>query len=175
MFDTETVFLDTCVWIELLVVSTPTQSYQKAQASLASNLMKDLTHNKVKIVTCEHQLLELINAILKAKKNEFNRKIKKIDKKGGVSSPKELRVKYPNDFKNGVGVCRMAVNSIKELTLKVDNANVSVDNILNNLEFVDINDYIYYEYCKKNAIKLYTFDLELKQLDDEENTVILLK
>lgn len=173
MANYETVFLDTCVWIELLAVSTPVQPYQIAQASLASNLMKQLTISNTKIVTCEHQLLELINAILKAKKNEFNRMTKTNPNFKGVSSPKELRTKYPNEFKAGVDVCKMAIDSIKKLTVKVGDADVCIDNILNNLEYVDINDFIYYDYCKKNSIQLYTFDLELKRVDDS-NIVVLL-
>lgn len=59
----------------------------------------------------------------------------------------------------------MAIEDIKHMADVEQHADVPIEQILENLHLIDINDYIYYNYCKKNNLEMYTFDKELKELD----------
>ena len=59
------IFLDTCIWIELLGVRTPVKSHEIQQAKAASELLGNIIANNQTIVTCKEQLIELVSAIEK--------------------------------------------------------------------------------------------------------------
>lgn len=60
------IFLDTCIWIELLGVRTPVKSHEIQQAKAASELLGNIIANNQTIVTCKEQLIELVSAIEKS-------------------------------------------------------------------------------------------------------------
>ena len=62
-------------------------------------------------------------------------------------------------------MCKVAIDDIQQLVSMSDSANVPIQEILDNLQFIDINDYFYYKYCIENNLILYTFDKELKKFD----------
>lgn len=150
------VFLDTNIWIELLALRTPQEEHEIKQSAQASALLKSLLSDKRRICSCYEQLIEIVNAIQKVKQKTFSKKQKEAGKKG-IGSVKEYR-RYPEFFAT-VAVCKMAIEDIKHM------ADVPIEQILENLHLIDINDYIYYNYCKKNNLEMYTFDKELKELD----------
>ena len=59
------IFLDTCVWFELLGVRTPVKPHEIQQATAASELLGRILKNKENIITCKEQLIELVSAIEK--------------------------------------------------------------------------------------------------------------
>ena len=67
------IFLDTCIWIELLGVHSPQESHEIRQAQAASNLLETVLEESEQIITCREQLLEIINAIQKVTKRTVNR------------------------------------------------------------------------------------------------------
>ena len=83
-------FLDTCIWIELLGVHTPTKQNEILQARAASNLLNTILEEDEQIITCEEQLLEIINAIQKVTMRTVNRE-RKQQQLSGVSNLKEFR------------------------------------------------------------------------------------
>lgn len=77
------IFLDTCVWIELLGVRTPEKPHEIRQARAASNLLNKIISDKDTIITCKEQMIELINAIEKVTMRTVNR-MRKLEQKMGV-------------------------------------------------------------------------------------------
>lgn len=69
------IFLDTCVWFELLGVRTPVKPHEIQQATVATELFGKILSNKEIIVTCQEQLVELVSAIEKAHMKAFSWKI----------------------------------------------------------------------------------------------------
>lgn len=155
-------FLDTNIWIELLALRTPQEEHEKKQSAQASALLKSLLSDKRRICSCYEQLIEIVNAIQKVKQKAFSKKQKEAGYKG-IGSVKEYR-RYP-EFSATVAVCKMAIEDIKHMAEVEHHADVPIEQILDNLHLIDINDYIYYNYCKKNNLEMYTFDKELKELD----------
>ncbi len=162
------IFLDTNIWMDLVALDRPTKEHEKEQIAKASSFLKN---NTDKIITCKEQQVELFNAIQKAKKQEFNNKLKKNLQKG-IGSVKEYR-KF-KEFQDAVKVCQNAYNDMLEIAEVDKNFSYNVEDILLNLDKADINDNIYFQYCLKNNIKFYTFDKELVELNTEKDIVNLL-
>lgn len=70
------IFLDTCVWIELLGVRTPVLVHEIQQARAASELMERKLKQDERFVTCKEQLIELVTAIEKVMMRTVNRERK---------------------------------------------------------------------------------------------------
>lgn len=164
------VFLDTCIWIELCGVKSPVTSNEIKQADLASSLLNMLLNNKIKIVTCDEQLLEIISAVEKIKLKEYNRNVKK-GGGSGCGNIKEFRLRT-SDFQRAKLLCQTVVEDVKYFT-ELHNCSYSVDEILNKIDLADINDCMYYDYCMQNKIDFYTFDADILKLGVAENIHIL--
>lgn len=164
------VFLDTCIWIELCGVKSPATPNEIKQANLASSLLQMLLTNNEIIVTCNEQLLEIISAVEKIKLKEYNRNTKN---SGGIGcgSIKEFRSRT-SDFQNAKLLCQTVVEDVKHFA-EIHNCAYSVDEILNKIDLADINDCIYYDYCKQSEIEFYTFDGDVLNLGTAENVHIL--
>lgn len=162
------IFLDTNIWIELLAVRTPVEPHEILQAQKSSNLLKS---NIDKIMTCQEQLLEILYVIQKVKRKEYDKELRASGQKG-INSVKEFR-KY-SEFKNTVKLCNSVYEDIKRLATIDFEFSYKIDDVLNNLELVDTNDYIFLKYCLDRNIKLYTFDIELFNADANKNIVVLL-
>lgn len=161
------IFLDTNIWMNLLVITTSDKDYENIQIQKAS---KFLETNKDTIITCREQQIELINSILKYKRKECNRKLKESGQKG-IGSVKEFR--YYEEFSQAVDLCKMIYNDMLNFAQIDNNFSYDIDCIIEHLSEADINDYMYLKYCLDNNIKLYTFDKELAN-NDKNNIVILL-
>lgn len=155
------IFLDTNIWMNLLVITISDKDYENIQIQKAS---KFLETNKDTIITCREQQIELINSILKYKRKECNRKLKESGQKG-IGSVKE--------FNQAVDLCKMIYNDMLNFAQIDNNFSYDIDCIIEHLSEADINDYMYLKYCLDNNIKLYTFDKELAN-NDKNNIVILL-
>ena len=154
------VFLDTCIWIELCGVKSPVTSNEQRQAQIASALLQKLMSDNEKIVTCDEQLLEIISAVEKIKMKEYNRTAK-AGGKTGCGNIKEFR--STSSFSLAKSLCKTVVEDVKHFA---DNQDVSysVDDILSKIDLADINDCIYYAYCKENKIDFYSFDADINKL-----------
>ena len=164
-------FLDSNIWIELLAVRSPQKPHEVLQTRLASNLLKELKLSNITIHSNYQQLIEIINSIQKVKRKEFSDALKQSGKKG-IGSVKEYRA-HP-EFNEAIAVCKVAINDIQQLVSMSDSCYVPIQEILDNLQFIDVNDYFYYNYCMKNNFILYTFDKEIKKFDTH-NVVKLLE
>lgn len=154
------IFLDTCVWIELVAAKSPVTTTETRQAMLASKLLNSIKKDNKKIVTCREQILEIISAVQKYKMREYNRLCKE-KAVSGVGNLKEFR--QTSTFAQTQDLCHEAcedVNHMAELAVP----DINVEDILNNLHLVDINDCIYYKFCSDKGIDLYTFDADFKKL-----------
>lgn len=161
------IFLDTNIWISLLALGNPEKEHEKLQMCKASQFIKD---NKETIITCKEQQIELINAIQKAKKNQFNKKLKSEGKKG-IGSVKEFR-QY-DEFKDTVSICNNAYEDMCRMA-DIDNEfTYNVADIIKSLKDSDINDSMYVQYCINKNISFYTFDKELFSLVKEKNEDIV--
>lgn len=154
------VFLDTCIWIELCGVKTPTKEHEKRQAQLASDLLHKLLFQREKIVTCNEQLVEIISAVEKIKLKEYNRNARN-NGLAGSGDLKDFRSK--TEFLDAKRLCESIVTDVRHFA-EVKNCNYSVDDILSRIDLADINDCIYYDYCKDNGIEFYSFDMDISKL-----------
>lgn len=156
-------FLDTCIWLELCAISNPTDQKGLNRLTKVSNLYAKLLRNKADIVTMKIQLIEVINAILKAKMKEYNKKQKAIGEKG-VGQLKDYR--KTNDYESALILCRSTVLDItkKARIVEINNDDIDVDQVIDDLLLVDINDSIYCSYCNKNNISIYTIDSDYLNL-----------
>ena len=154
------VFFDTCIWIELFGVRTPVTQSEQRRATLASALLQQMINNSEKIVTCKEQLIEIISAIQKIKLKECS-KSRKANNQSGVGDLKEFR-SVP-EYVQTKQLCITVVNDVKHFA-KVENCSYSVDEILKRIDLADINDCIYYDYCKDNQIDFYTLDGDFSNL-----------
>lgn len=148
------VFFDTNIWIELCGVKTPIKPNEIRQATLASALLQRVMNSDEVIVTCNEQLLEIISAVQKIKMNEC-RKIYKASGKQGIGNIKEFR--STPEYASAKQLCNTVVDDVKHFA-EMRDCEYSVDDILNRIDVADINDCIYYDYCKQNDIDFYTFD-----------------
>ena len=164
------VFLDTCIWIELCGVKSPTKPNEIKQANLAGNLLQGLLANQDTIVTCKEQLLEIISAVQKIKLKEYNRNVKKSGGTG-CGDLKEFRERAV-DFQSTKMLCQTVVDDVTHFS-NICDCSYSVDDILSRIDLADINDCIYYDYCQSNGIVFYTFDSDIEKLGEHENVHVL--
>lgn len=148
------VFFDTNIWIELCGVKTPTKPNEIRQATLASALLQRIMNSDEIIVTCNEQLLEIISAVQKIKMTECSKNYKASGKRG-IGNIKEFR-KTP-EYASAKQLCNTVVADVKHFA-EMRDCEYSVDDILKRIDVADINDCIYYDYCKQNSIDFYTFD-----------------
>lgn len=165
------IFLDTCIWIELLGVHSPQESHEIRQAQAASNLLETVLEESEQIITCREQLLEIINAIQKVTMRTVNRERKQ---KGlsGVSNLKHFR--QLDEFDKIKDLCKSVIKDVKHFAIIKEIADYNLDAILDRLNIADINDCIYLDYCLENNIKIYTFDSDLRKIGKSKNLYIFL-
>lgn len=157
------VFLDTCIWFELLVEDNPSSFKQKKRTVSATQLFSELVKNSEEIVTIDIQLIEITQTIIKAKFKECNRNLRS-EKKKMLGNIKEFRTKeaHKEYYDDAIKLSKMVIDDMKKFISRVDIYHGNIDDIILNIAKVDINDYIYYEYCARNDIKLYTFDSDFE-------------
>lgn len=166
-------FLDTNIWIELLAVGNPGTDSERRQAQESDKLFRALLSQEEKILTCREQLLEVINAIVKVKMREVSKR-RKENASLGIGKLKEFR--ELKEFDEAQELCRTVVEDISHFATLIDIGNYDLDyikTIIDRLKLADINDCIYYDYCRKNGIDLYSFDADLKKLGIHEKLHIL--
>lgn len=163
------VFLDTCVWIELLAVKTPVEEHEKRQASIASGLLSSLLQDNVKIITTNNQLLEILFSVYKGKIKEYNRSVEKHSRIGNVKAFRKIE-----GFEEISKMIKLIMSDMKTLAENVGYINFEILDITGKAEFLDINDVLYYDYCNVNSIKLYTFDKELSEYDNLQGTDVVV-
>lgn len=164
------VFLDTCIWIELCGVKSPSKQNEIKQAHLASSLLMSLMKRKETIVTCNEQLLEIISAVQKIKLKEYNRNAKE-NGNSGCGNLKEFRCKV-EAFSDTKKLCKNVIEDVKHFA-DIHNCTYSVDEILKQIDLADINDTIYYDYCRNKNIEFYTFDADIEKLGTLEIAHVL--
>ena len=157
------IFLDTCVWIELLGVRTPKKNHEIRQAIAASALLEQILEKKELIVTCKEQLIELVSAIEKVTMKTVNRE-RKENHLQGAGNLKEFR--KMQEFQNTKSLCDTIISDVKHFALISDIGDYRIENIIPRLDLADINDCLYYDYCIKEKVDFYTFDSDIKNLGD---------
>lgn len=159
------IFLDTCVWIELLGVRTPKKEHEIRQARVATELLENIVSCNETIVTCKEQMIELVTAIEKVTMRTVNSE-RKANQLSGIGSLKEFRTL--EEFQNTKMLCEIVINDIKYFAQVSDIGNYCIEDILKRLDLADINDCLYYDYCIKERIDFYTFDSDLEKLGDDD-------
>lgn len=152
------IFLDTCVWVELLGVSTPVKPHEVRRATAVSQLLNDAIQNQKTIVTCKEQMVELVNAIEKVTMRSVN-KARKDNNLPGVGSVKEFRTL--REFQNTKELCKSVIEDLRHLAVVNDMGGYDIDAILQRLDLADLNDCMYYDYCSRENIEFYTLDSDL--------------
>ena len=163
------IFLDTCIWIELVAARGPVTEKEIRQATLASNLINEIGEKQEKIITCREQILEIISAIEKYKMREYNRNCSGTGT-AKVGQLKEFR--KTEAFGETQELCQQACDDVRHMAKTVEVA-VDIDSILEKIHLVDINDCVYYDYCNKNGIDFYTFDGDFRNISSSEKIHIL--
>lgn len=130
------------------------------QANIASTLLQKLMNEDKTIVTCNEQLLEIISAVEKIKMKEYNR-LAKANGIAGCNNIKDFRTR--EDFASAKSLCNTVISDVKHFA-DVHHCTYSVDQILSKIDLADINDCIYYDYCKEKGIEFYTFDMDIEKL-----------
>lgn len=156
------VFLDTCIWIELCGVKSPITPNEIRQAEAASTLLQQLLQDEEVIVSCNEQLLEIISAIQKIKLKEYNRTARSNGRRG-CGDIKEFRSNH-EDFLVTKSLCKSIIDDVKHFA-RIDQCNYNVDDVLDKMDLADLNDCIYFDYCKQNDIHLYTFDSDICNIE----------
>ena len=151
------VFFDTCIWLELCCATNPTGATQIAQAQKAAQLLSDIQSNGDQIVTCREQLLELINAVQKVKMREYN-------KTSATKVGKMKEYRQTGDFANTQLLCKQVVSDVCSMADETLLSKTGLEEILNSIHLVDINDFLYYQYCVNKGIDFYTFDKDFLNL-----------
>lgn len=159
------IFLDTCIWMELLVLSSPKTEIEKRKAIISTHLFANIIERNERIITCNEQLIELVKAIEKRKKEEVNKDRRKNGIKG-LSSLKDFR--SAEEYKEVKLICNVSVNTILSFSEIKDFSKIQIDDILSRLEIADINDLIYYDYCDKNKIDFYSIDKDIINIGHSE-------
>lgn len=163
------IFFDTCIWIELVAARNPVTQKDIRQATMASALLENMELNHEKLITCREQILEILSAIQKYKMKEYNRNCdgRATQKVGNL---KEFRAS--DGFYEAQELCCQACDDVRHMAELVD-IEANIDNILRHIQLVDINDYMYYEYCNANGIDFYTFDEDFQKLESNGNIHVL--
>lgn len=160
------VFFDTCIWIELCGVRTPELPNEIRQASAASNLLSVIRESGKRIITCKEQLIEVVSAIQKVKMREYNKVVKSQPELSKVGNLKEFR-RVPA-YANVQSLCRQVCLDVKHFCDLQSIGEYSVDDILDKIHLADLNDCMYYDYCSKKGIVIYTFDVDYKEIDVDD-------
>lgn len=159
------IFLDTCIWIELLGVRTPIKTYEIKQATAASKLLEKIIQSNEHIITCKEQLIELVSAIEKVTMRTVNRGRK--DKHlPGVGNLKEFR--KLSEFLITKNLCKTVIDDVRHFAQIHNIGDYDIDNIVNRLDLADINDCLYFDYCIKENVDFYTFDTDIRVLGESE-------
>ncbi len=167
------IFLDTNIWIELSGAKTPETEHEKRQARSSTQLMASILEKKEKVITCKEQILEIINAVQKVKLQEANRNRKRCSLKG-LGNVKSFR--DVDEFHQFQEICGTIIGDIVHFASIKDFGDFDLaymHEIINRLNLADINDCIYYDYCMKNNVDLYSFDNDLKKLGDHKKLHII--
>lgn len=164
------VFFDTCIWIELCAATTPITPKERRQASVASSLLSDVQRRGDNIVTCREQLFEIVSAIQKVKMKEHN-KICKQNSVNGVGQLKEF--KATQEFVVTQNLCRQAIQDVCHMASEKNIGECPVETVIDNIHLVDLNDYLYYEYCLSEGIDFYTFDGDFSKLEENDKIHII--
>lgn len=159
------IFLDTCVWMELLGVRTPVKTHEIKQAAAASDLLQNILIKKEKIVTCKEQLIELVSAIEKVTMKTVNQE-RKANNLSGVGKLKEFR--KLEEFQSTKRLCETVIGDVKHFAEVSRIGEYDVGNIIQRLDLADINDCLYYDYCIRENIEFYTFDSDVARLGNSE-------
>lgn len=162
-------FLDTCVWLEVCATALPSSPADTSRVQIASALLARLQASGEIIITCEEQLVEIIQAVQKSKLREFNRLRR--DGQHGVGNLKTFR-RMP-EFQNAKELCEQVVSDVETLSQLKPLSDYPIHNIISNLHLVDINDYLYYQYCVTNGVDFYTFDGDFEGLASNKHIHIL--
>ncbi len=156
------IFFDTCIWIELCSVKSPSTANEIRQTTEASALLKKCIEKGEKTVTCDEQLLEIISSVQKIRMREFNRNAK-ANGNAGCGSVKEYR--RQKDFELTQALCKSVIQDVIHFSGESSGTcGYSIEEILAQIHLADINDCIYFEYCQKNDIEFYTFDKDITNL-----------
>lgn len=156
------IFFDTCVWIELFGVRTPEKEHEKQRAIATSDLFQEVLQGEEQLVTCKEQLSEIISAIQKVKMRQYNRE----QKAKGLTAVGNLKAfRLTDSFKNTKELCEMVISDVLFFADNQENVQYNIEDILARINIADINDCIYYDYCKNNDVKLYTLDSDLLKID----------
>lgn len=156
------IFLDTCIWIELLGVRTPVKSHEIQQAKAASELLGNIIANNQTIVTCKEQLIELVSAIEKVMMKSVSKE-RKSKQLSGVGNLKDFR--KLQEFQNTKRLCETVIHDVHHFATLQNIGNYEIEPLIQRLDLADINDYLYYDYCLKEHIEFYTFDSDLEKID----------
>ena len=159
------IFLDTCVWFELLGVRTPIKPHEIQQATAASELLGRILKNKENIITCKEDLIELVSAIEKVTMKTVSRERK--DKNlPGVGNLKEFR--KLSEFQDTKRLCETVIGDVKHFAKIHNIGEYDMDYIIQQLDLADINDCLYYDYCVRENVDFYTFDSDVESLGNSE-------
>lgn len=164
------IFLDTCVWIELLGVRTPVEPHEVRQARAASALLSKTLAGNETILTCKEQMLELISAIEKVTMRTVN-KTRKQNQQPRAGSLKKFRMFQ--EFQATKELCAVVIADMQHLLEIDDLGEYDIDFIVNRLELADLNDCLYYDYCIEKNVEFYTFDADMARLGNSEILHIL--
>lgn len=159
------IFLDTCIWIELLSVRTPTKPHEIQQAIAASKLLNSMLEQNETIVTCKEQLIEMISAIEKVTMRTVN-KARKNNNMQGIGSLKEFRAQ--TEFTETKRLCKSVLDDLCHFAVINSLGDYNINSVLEKLELADINDCLYYDYCVRERIDFYTFDIDLEKLGNDD-------
>lgn len=160
------IFLDTCVWFELLGVRTPVKVHEIQQATAASELLVRILGEKETIITCKEQLVELVSAIEKVTMKTASRE-RKEHNLPGIGNLKEFR--GLNEFQDTKRLCETVIGDVKHFANIHNIGDYDMDQVIQRLDLADINDCLYYDYCIRENVDFYTFDSDVKNLGDNEH------
>lgn len=155
------IFLDTCIWFELLGVRTPIKSHEIQQAKAASELLDRILESNEKIITCKEQLIELVSAIEKATMKAVSRERKSRELQG-IGSLKEFR--KLKEFQDTKRLCETVIDDVRHFAMIHNIGDYDMDSVIERLDLADINDCLYYDYCSNHNVDFYTFDSDLENL-----------
>ena len=159
------VFFDTSIWIELCCVATPVNKAQQVKAQKAASLISKAISDGETVVTCKEQLIEIISAVMKVKMREYNKTCKK-NGQVGVGNIKEYR--KTQDFSSTQELCKQAISDVCKMTKLFPLGEYDVTDIMNHIHLVDINDFLYYQYCVTQKVKFYSLDTDFNGLNASE-------
>lgn len=162
------VFLDTCVWIELMAVSTPKEQSEIERAQRVTTMFSKFQSEGEEIVTCSEQLMEIISAVQKVKQKEYNRNQRK-KTASGVGNIKEFR--KTTEFINVQNLCKSIIRDVLVFSKIDENAEYDINTVLEQMSDIDLNDSIYYQLCLKKGIKLYTIDNDFNNICSDSSIV----